>query len=190
MNVPVPPVFLNEDSYGQYSVIDGKQRITTLKRLLSNELVLKGLEIFSELNGKKFSGLPTILRDIIRTRPTLRAIIVLRQSDQDVKFEVFQRLNTGGIKLNSQEIRNSTSVGLFNDLLIKLSVLPKFHYILGIKDKSKSKMYQEMRDVELVLRFFALKDNWKIYSGNMRNTLDRYMFDNRNMGEGRTGTKS
>lgn len=189
MNVPVPPVFFNEDSYGQYSVIDGKQRLTTIKRFLSNDLVLNKLEVFSELNGKRYSEMPGILRDIIRTRPTLRAIIILRQSDQDVKFEVFQRLNTGGIKLNSQEIRNSTSVGTFNDQLITLSVLPEFHSILGIKDKSKSKIYQEMRDVELVLRFFALKDNWKAYSGNMRNTLDKYMFENRNIGQGKGGKK-
>lgn len=189
MNVPVPPVFLNEDSYGQYSVIDGKQRITAVKRFIHNELKLKGLTIFSELNGKSFKEIPNTLQDIIRTRPTLRATIILRQSDQDVKFEVFQRLNTGGVKLNSQEIRNSTSVGLFNDLIINLSVLQGFHSLLGIKDKAKSQIYQEMRDVELVLRFFALRNNWQTYSGNMRNTLDRYMHDNQKVGDGKAGKK-
>jgi uncharacterized protein with ParB-like and HNH nuclease domain len=74
MNVPIPPIFLNEDEYGHYSVIDGKQRLAAITSFLSNNLVLEGLEIFSDINGIKFNDLPNRLRTIIRTRPTLRAI--------------------------------------------------------------------------------------------------------------------
>ena len=108
MNVPVPPVFLNEDEYGKYSVIDGKQRLSAICQFLTNNLVLDSLKVFSDINGKKFNDLPAKLRNIIKTRPTVRAVIILRQSDTDIKYEVFQRLNTGGAHLNAQEIRACT----------------------------------------------------------------------------------
>lgn len=183
MNVPIPPIFLNEDDFGQYSVIDGKQRLSSISEFLSGKLVLSGLEVFGDLNGKNFYDLPTEFQNSIKIRATVRAIIILRQSDKDIKYEVFQRLNTGGVKLNAQEIRNSAFPGILNDKIISLSESKEFHKMLGIKSKTKSRIYQEMRDVELVLRFFALKDNWEKYSGGLKKMLDSYMDDNKNMNE-------
>lgn len=180
MNVPVPPIFLNEDEYGSYSVIDGKQRLSAVTSFLSNNLVLEGLQIFSDINGNKFNDLPIKLRSIIRTRPTLRAIIILRQSDNDLKNEVFHRLNTGGEQLNPQEIRNNAFHGTLNDLIIELSDSRIFHDALGIKNKYRSAIYQEMRDAEFVLRFFTFKDDWEVFTGGVRRRLDSFMATNRN----------
>nr|WP_274382582.1 DUF262 domain-containing protein [Methylorubrum extorquens] len=141
MNVPVPPVFLNEDEYGKYSVIDGKQRLSTIFSFLSNGLVLEKLKVFSDINGNRFSDLPARLRNIIRTRPTVRATIILRQSDSDVKYEVFQRLNTGGARLNPQEIRNNAFHGGLNKLIMQLSESKEFHKALNVKNKYKSAIY-------------------------------------------------
>jgi hypothetical protein len=181
MNVPVPPLFFNEDEYGQYSVIDGKQRLSAITNFLSNNLVLKGLEIFSDINGSKFNDLPVRLRSIIRTRPTVRAIIILRQSDRDLKYEVFHRLNTGGAHLNPQEIRNNAFHGPLNDLIMSLSDSKIFHTALGIRNRYKSAIYQEMRDAEFVLRFFAFKDDWGTFSGGMKRKMDGFMDANRDM---------
>ena len=183
MNVPVPPIFLNEDDFGKYSVIDGKQRLSSISDFLTGKLYLKGLEVFEDLNGKNFYDLPNEFQNSIKIRATVRAIIILRQSDKDIKYEVFQRLNTGGVKLNAQEIRNSAFPGKLNDKLIELSVSKEFHKMLGIKSKTKSRIYQEMRDVELILRFFALKDKWKQYSGGLKKILDTYMDENKNLDE-------
>lgn len=183
INVPVPPVFLNEDNYGEYSIIDGKQRLTAIHDFLSGSLLLRGLTVFSEINDKKIHELPSKLQSVIRTRPTLRAVIILRQSDDDVKFEVFRRLNTGGVKLNAQEVRNSVNTGQFNDLLLNLSERREFHRLLGIKRKSDSKIYQEMNDVELVLRYFAFRDYWREFEGGITRRLDTYMKNNRHMPE-------
>ncbi len=181
INVPVPPIFLNEDNYGEYSIIDGKQRLTAIHEFLTGNLRLTGLKIFPEINDLQFHELPAKLQSVIKTRPTLRAVIILRQSDEDIKYEVFRRLNTGGVKLNAQEVRNSVHTGTFNKVLLQLSEDKDFHRLLGIKIKSKSKIYQEMNDVELVLRYFAFRDYWTEFDGGITRRLDSYMADNKNM---------
>lgn len=177
MNVPVPPIFLNEDRYGKYSVIDGKQRLSAVTEFFRGRLRLCDLEIFPDINGMSFDDLPNELRNVLRTRPTLRAIIILKQSDARIKFEVFQRLNTGGIRLNPQEIRNSAYTGPLNDLILELSEHPLFHKLLGVKKKATSSIYQEMRDVEFVLRFFTFKDNWATITG-IKRRMDKFMQEN------------
>jgi hypothetical protein len=178
MNVPVPPIFLNEDKYGEYSVIDGKQRLIAINEFLRGRLILNGLHIFSDINGKSYDNLPPRLQTVIRTRPTLRAIIILRQSDEDIKFEVFQRLNTGGVSLNPQEIRNSAYPGPLNDFILEISETNKFHQLLGVKNKEKSGIYKEMKDAELVLRYLTFKDKWQDFSGSIMRNMDKYMWEN------------
>lgn len=183
MNVPVPPVFLNEDAYGEYSVIDGKQRLNAIADFFKGKFQLKGLVVFKEINGKTFDELPLQLQTVLRTRPTMRAVIILRQSDKDVKYVVFQRLNTGGAQLNPQEIRNSTFPGPFNNLILELSEYRKFHALLGIKNKDKSAIYKEMRDAELVLRYFTFRETWQSFSGGVKQQLDSYMDKNAKMAD-------
>ncbi len=181
MNVPVPPIFLNEDEYGEYSIIDGKQRITAIVEFFRGRLRLEKLEVFQDLNGKTIDDMPTKLRRVLETRPNLRTIIILRQSDPDIKFEVFRRLNTGGVRLNAQEIRNSAFPGPFNDIIFELSEHKLFHQLLGIgiRNKSRSTMWQEMRDVEFVLRYFTFRSTWKSFSGGMKRHMDDFMANNR-----------
>lgn len=183
MNVPVPPIFLNEDDFGKYSVIDGKQRLSAIHDFLTGKLTLKGLLVFKDLNDLNFFDLPIEFQNSLKIRATIRAIIILRQSDKDIKYEVFQRLNTGGVKLNAQEIRNSAFPGLLNDKILDLSEDKLFHKILGIKSKTKSRIYQEMKDAELVLRFFALKDTFSNYGGGLKNILDNYLDKNQSLKE-------
>lgn len=178
MNVPIPPIFLNEDDYGKYSVIDGKQRLTAIHEFLRGRLRLTGLKVFTELNGLSIDDLSPSLRAVISTRANLRATIILRQSDKEVKFEVFRRLNTGGVTLNPQEIRNSTWPGPTNDLLLELSENPLYRKMLGISKLSTSTLYKEMRDVELLLRFFTFGKDWSTFTGGMSRRLDKFMADN------------
>jgi hypothetical protein len=178
MNVPIPPIFLNEDDFGKYSVIDGKQRLTAIYEFMRGRLRLKGLQIYKELNDKTIDDLSPTMQSIIGTRANLRATIILRQSDREVKFEVFRRLNTGGVSLNAQEIRNSTWPGPLNDLLLDLSENLTYRRMLGIDKVSTSTIYKEMRDVELVLRFFTFSKEWNTFSGGMARRLDKFMAEN------------
>lgn len=146
LNVPVPPVYLSEDDYGTYSVIDGKQRITSIKEFLNNNFHLKGLVNFPELNGYLFSELPQQIRNALSVRPYLRVVTLLRQSDPNLKFEVFLRLNTGGEHLKPQEIRNVAYHGPLNNLLFKLAENKILRKKLKILDSS-SNAYRNMRVV-------------------------------------------
>lgn len=178
MNVPVPSIFLNEDAIGTYSVIDGKQRLTAIREFLRGRLRLTDLKVFAELNGNTVDDMPPALRAVIETRAALQAIIILRQSDVDVKFEVFKRLNTGGVRLNPQEIRNSTWAGSFNNLVLELSELSDFHSLLRIEKKERSTIWREMRDAEFVLRFFTFRNTWRTFSGGMQRHMDEFMAAN------------
>jgi hypothetical protein len=166
MNVPVPPVFLGEDKYGSYVVLDGRQRLTAIYEFLRGSYALEKLEVWKELNGMRFAELedkglaPTIKRRFIP------AVLLLRESSPEVKYDVFDRLNTGGVPLNTMEIRNAVFQGKFNRLLHKLSDEPIFRELWGIPqdnaERKENTLYSQMRDVELVLRFFALRDPTKV----------------------------
>ena len=179
LNVPVPPVYLSEDDYGRYSVIDGKQRITAINEFLTGALKLKELKEFSDLNGATFEDLPKQLKNVLSVRPFIRVITLLKQSDPELKYEVFLRLNTGGETLKRQEIRNVAYSGPFNDLLLELSQHPKLTERLKITSE-KSTAYRNMDDVEHVLRFFTIEDNWENMGSVLGDEMDKYMAFNRN----------
>lgn len=178
LNIPVPPIFLAEDEYGKYSVIDGKQRITSIYNFIELNHKLEKLEKFSEIEGMTFNELPTQLNNALKIRPYIRVITLLKQSDPKLKYEVFNRLNTGGDKLLPQEIRNAAYEGELNDMLIELSqnlFLRKQFNIESEKNRMKSKIYKEMLDVEYVLRFFTLREFWDKFPGNMGIAMDNFM---------------
>lgn len=178
LNIPVPPIYLAEDEYGQYSVIDGKQRITSIYNFILLNEKLINLEKFKEIEGLTFEELPSPLNNALRIRPYIRVITLLKQSDSLLKYEVFNRLNTGGDKLLSQEIRNAAFEGDLNDSLVELSQNDFFRFQFNIeteKNREKSKIYKEMLDVEYVLRFFTLRDSWDSFSGNMKKAMDLFM---------------
>ena len=175
MNVPVPAIYLNEDKKGVFSVIDGKQRLLSVQTFFADELVLQGLAEFPELNGARYSTLPPDLRASLSTLSTLRSVVLLERSDPTIKFEVFIRLNRGGVQLNAQEIRNSTWPGPLNDLLLEMSAEPRFRRLLGVRDPDRSAIVREMRDAELILRFFTFAGSWREFRGGMAVAMNEFM---------------
>lgn len=163
MNVPIPPVFLGEEEYGKFVVLDGRQRLTAAYDFLTDRLRLEGLEVWAELNGKTYSDLKASGLAATIERRVLPAILLTRESSPEVKYEVFERLNTGGVVAKPMEVRNAIYHGLFNKQLHGLSALPVFRDLWGIPDSTdpaileENGIYAEMADLELVLRFFALQ---------------------------------
>lgn len=163
MNVPVPPVFLGEEQYGKYVVLDGRQRLTAAYRFLNDELRLEGLQIWKELNGLTFSEIKKKGFAATIERRFLSAILLTHESSPEVKYEVFDRLNTGGVIAEQMEVRNAIFPGPFNQLLHTLSADDGFRRLWGIPSSEdtaaleKNVLYRQMDDLELVLRFFALR---------------------------------
>ncbi|MDF2627048.1 MAG: hypothetical protein K0R39_879 [Symbiobacteriaceae bacterium] len=178
LNVPVPPVYLAEDDFGTYSVIDGKQRITTIRDFMRNDLVLGSLEAFPDITGMRFRDLPRPLRNALEVRPYLRVVTLLKQSDPKLKYEVFTRLNRGGQPLNAQEIRNVAFRGGLNDLIYKLAENEFLCQQLKIRNLN-APAYREMYDAEYVLRFLTLHATWQKFTGSLRKSMDEFMSENR-----------
>ncbi len=157
LSIPLPSIYLAESGEMQH-VIDGQQRLTSLFSFIRGELpdnkpfFLSGLEVFPELNGKRFVELEKPMRNKIRNYP-LRTILFLKASDPDLKFEIFERLNTGSVPLNDQELRNCIYRGPYNDLVHELAASIDFKALLGMDVPDKRR-----KDVELVLRFCAFQN--------------------------------
>jgi Protein of unknown function DUF262 len=174
INVPVPPIYLAEDDFGVYSVIDGKQRLTSIRAFMRDELALINLQRLRELEGSRFSDLPAPLANALQVRPYLRVVTLLRQSDPELKYEVFTRLNTGGEPLNAQEIRNVVFRGPLNDLIYGLAEHPFLRQQLKITSE-RSPSFRNMTDAEFVLRFLTLLEHWRSFSGELARSMDDFM---------------
>jgi hypothetical protein len=188
LEMPIPPIYVVEEEEGRYLLIDGLQRISSYLHLRGEleadhldppihrgeKLVLTDCDIVEELNGKTFDDLGTALQIRLK-RAFVRVEVVRKGSDPRFKYHMFKRLNTGGQLLTAQQVRNCTIRLLdpkFNDFIIKLSQEDVFL-------RCTESLTQERRlgsfDQELVLRFFAFKNDRTNFKHDVDDFLTRYM---------------
>lgn len=188
MGLPVPQVFLYVNDQDVLEIIDGQQRLMSVKYFFEGffgeednkgrrqTFKLKGLAERSEYNNKTFLDLP--IRDQRKLRnSTLRSINIKQitpDAESDSVFHIFDRLNTGGTRLKAQEIRNAVYRGKIVDDLKQLNVNINWQNILGL-----SKPDGSQKDVELVLRLFSLFEVWQEYQKPMLSYLNKSMKDNK-----------
>jgi len=186
LNIPIPLVYISQDidvdeevssEIARYSVIDGQQRLTAISNFLQNGFALTGLTVLDDLNGSFYKDLPPFLVRRLEER-TIRCLRIDSTLDAQVKYDIFERLNSGSVKLEAQELRNAVSRGQFNKLIKNLSKDENFRVLLQISLKypDKNKKVQKMLDVELVLRFFALGNGrYKSFKGGFKKFLNDEM---------------
>ncbi len=179
LELPIPPLFVVERQDRKYELIDGLQRMSSwlhFKGLLmdpdtnkiKSPLKLVNCDIVEDLNGLTFDELPQSIKIKLKRSP-IRVEIIGKDSSSRLKYDMFNRLNTNGLTLSPQEIRNSTIRLLeggdkFMRYIINLSKNKNFkNCIKSVQDYEINRKY----DQELVLRFFALKHNFESYQGNM-----------------------
>jgi hypothetical protein len=172
LNVPIPVCYFAEDEGGNYEVIDGLQRLTTIRNYLNNGFPLTGVSVLKELDGLTFSGLAPRDQRRLENR-TIRCIVITEESHPDIKFDVFERLNTGAASLTAQELRNCLYRGEFNDRLKTMAETASFTRLIG--NYSNRRMEHE----ELILRFLALTADLNSYRPPLRQFLNSYMRSNR-----------
>jgi len=195
LELPIPPIFVIEDSEGKYELIDGLQRISSYLNFRgelanSTQLTLVDCDIVQELNGLTYEDLPKTL-EIKLKRNFIRVEILRKESDARLRYYMFKRLNTGGEDLSEQEIRNSSIRLLddrFNDILISLSGNQDFQEtIANISTEKRNQKY----DQELVLRFLAFKNRGDDYIKDIRDFLTDYMeLETENIIEGKYNSES
>ncbi|MBS0647008.1 MAG: DUF262 domain-containing protein [Verrucomicrobia bacterium] len=172
LNIPIPIIYLSYDidvdtneEGARYSVIDGQQRLTAIVKFFENKFPLEGLDILEDLEGCLYRDLPPFLLRRLEER-TIKCLRIDSTVDPQVKFDIFERLNSGSVKLESHELRNAVLRGPFNTKCKELAKDENFRKLLQIplNDPDNNSKVKKMEDVELVLRFFALiEENYKTY---------------------------
>lgn len=170
---PIPVIYLNQEKDETFSVIDGNQRLNSLKRFLEDAYTLVGLTSYPELTGLKYSQLDKRFQRHIGNR-VLRCTVILKETHPQVKFDVFERLNSGAVALTRQELRH----GLYYGSLLKAAAsvakeLKLDAHFGGRKDK-------RMKAEELVIRYWALSEGIGAYEKPLASFITNYAEMNRN----------
>ena len=154
LGLPVPFIFSAEilDS-GRLEIVDGSQRIRTIAAYLNNELQLKGLEKLTELNDTFFSQLPSARQRLFKNSP-MRMVVLSADATEDVRKEMFDRINTSSVALLPMETRRGIYRGPFTDFIIELAKDESYRALCPMTQFMEKRREEE----ELLLRFFAFTD--------------------------------
>jgi uncharacterized protein with ParB-like and HNH nuclease domain len=180
LGLPVPGIFLlNDEKTQKFLIIDGLQRLTSLSSFLNNKFdgkQFKLIDVNSNINKLTIDEISPALR--LKLQNTVLHATVIKPDDPKSKntesiFLIFERLNTGGINLSPQEIRNCIYQGEFLDEIIELGNLKEFISLLNIDTKRK-------KNEEICLRLLALTYNINSYSGDMKGFLNDFIDNNKN----------
>ncbi|OFJ54624.1 hypothetical protein BEL07_06255 [Mycolicibacterium grossiae] len=188
LGIPVPSLFMatniQPDAGTTWEVVDGLQRLLSLvnfladvetretARLKGDPIPLTGLEKLTTFEGCRASQLPADIITSLLDRP-IKVIVLNDKSDLRVRFDLFERLNTGGIRLTDQEVRSSVFVGEFVDLLDMLAESPNFQKVVTLPRAQQSDGTAQ----EYVLRFFAFAEKYQSFEHSVRDFLNDFCAD-------------
>lgn len=179
LGIPIPNIFMATNTDASWEVIDGLQRVTTIVRFVEpniaiidgnelGELRLKNMEKIPSLNGATYEDMPGNLQLHFSTRP-IRITVLNDQSDYQVRFDLFERLNTGGITLHDQEIRNCVFQGRFSDFIKECAKNAHFQNSIKRSDKTGRGNTEE-----LALKFFAYYESSDKFKHSVKEFLNEY----------------
>jgi hypothetical protein len=179
IGIPIPPIFVAEDKDGRWELVDGLQRLSTILSFFGmlstmpekNLWKLNDADLIQSLENFSCDDLPLKIQLNIK-RASCRVEIIKWNSKYDLRFELFNRLNTGGSPLTNQEIRNSLYREIssdFNNFLKELAAYGNFIKLINPTQRQKDELYME----ELVLRFVSLYKN----KGGVHRSIAQHMTD-------------
>jgi hypothetical protein len=168
MGLPIPFLFFWEMENGDLEIVDGSQRLRTLEEFILGDFRLGPLETLTALSGFRFRDLPTSRQRKTGNR-SIRGIVLNEHADEQARFDMFERINTGSKTANEAEIRRGALAGPFMDLVIELAQSEVF---VGLAPASAKRAAERERE-ELVARFFAYGDGLTAY----RDRPAQFVFD-------------
>jgi rubredoxin len=174
LGLPLPRFYFAENADETQEVIDGQQRLVALFRFMDDDYALGGLKTLTGLNKKKWSDLDKKVKNRIKN-VSLSVVLIQKESDPELRYDLFERLNTGATALNEQELRNAVYRGEYNDLIYRLADHPDWRILHNLEGRHK-----RMADAEWVLRFMAFRDQTYLNFPDKRLTgfLTKQMKDN------------
>lgn len=165
------PVFYFDGSSEVWEVVDGLQRLSTFKRFMVDEgdkaLRLTGLEYLTEYNGKTFAELPAFLQTRIEESQLLIYIINPGTPD-DIKYNIFKRINTGGLILTPQEIRNALNQGIPAQMVREMADYEEFRRATSYRIPK-----ERMEDGDFVTRFLGFYGGYAAYQPDLDTWLNK-----------------
>lgn len=166
---PLPAFYFDASNDDKWLVVDGLQRLSSIKKyVISKNLKLSNLEYLQDVNGKGFDDLPRAYQRRI-DECSITMFLIQPGTPEEVKYSIFRRINTGGLSLNNQEIRNAMAKPEIRKYLVKLSEDRNFTATIG--DQTA-----RMLDVELVLRFISFYHmDYEASTKNITTFLDEMM---------------
>lgn len=188
LGIPVPSLYMATNNDGSWEVVDGVQRLSTLVHFCGGReqldrigktrpLKLKNLKKLTAFNGKVFEDLPKSVQLNFTLRP-VRVTTLNDKSDASVRYDLFERLNTGGVRLHPQEIRNCVFQGKFRNLILRLTENENYRAVVSIPSNEQQRAILE----ECILRFFAFYENYENFDHSVVDFLSDYMAANMDTG--------
>lgn len=170
LGLPIPFMFFSDTDDGRCEIIDGAQRTCTLEEFINNDLTLSGLTKLTSLNNFTYSDLPDYYKRKFN-KTTMRIIVLSDNTTVEIRKEIFNRINTTGIRANPSEVRRGSYAGPFMDFLKECTKNETFIQICPVSETNK-KRYE---DLELVLRFFAFLNYSNKFKHRVDDFLDEYV---------------
>ncbi len=196
LGIPIPSVFMFKKGSKDYEVIDGLQRLNSIRGFRNDEFKLSGLRVLRSLEGFSFSNCNIAIQERFDGAVLPAKILTMGRIngnglvgdfvESDIRRFIFSRINRGGTRLNSQQLRNAVYKNDFNSAINELSKTAEFRQAFDIPQnidepsnrlvkmtQGNSGLYYDMKDCELILRFFALRGDHK--TGSLEEILDYTM---------------
>lgn len=170
LGLPIPFLFFWEMPDGKLEIVDGSQRLRSIEEFVLGDLRLGELDGLTALSGFTFSDLPESRQRKINNR-SIRGIVLNEHADEQARFDMFERINTGSKIANKAEVRRGALAGPFMDLIVELAITPKFEALAPVSKKELDERERE----ELVTRFFAYSDGLDGYKDRPSEFIFNYV---------------
>jgi hypothetical protein len=170
LGLPIPFLFFWEMPSGKLEIVDGSQRLRSIEEFVLGDLRLGELDGLTALSGFKFSDLPESRQRKINNR-SIRGIVLNEHADEQARFDMFERINTGSKIANKAEVRRGALAGPFMDLIVELAGVSKFEALAPVSKKELDERERE----ELVARFFAYSDRLDGYKDRPSEFIFNYV---------------
>ncbi len=142
VGLPIPFLFFWEMPDGKLEIVDGSQRLRAIEEFVLGDMRLGELNSLTALSGFKFSDLPESRQRKINNR-SIRGIVLNEHADEQARFDMFERINTGSKIANKAEVRRGALAGPFMDLIVELAVAPKFEALAPVSRKEQDERERE-----------------------------------------------